>query len=93
MNGMDTTTRKQRALAQLPHKVQYCCSCFCFAFTPGVAAAVYGGPRMGVRGMFQGTPTMNMIIKIPRKKKKVNEGTTFSGIKRVVKERTKKVVA
>ena len=35
----------------------------------GVAAAVYGGSRMGVKGMFQGTPTMYIIIRIPRKKR------------------------
>ena len=35
----------------------------------GVAAAVYGGSRMGVKGMFQGTPTMYITIKIPRKKR------------------------
>ena len=35
----------------------------------GSAAAVYGGSRMGVKGMFQGTPTMYITIKIPRKKR------------------------
>ena len=35
----------------------------------GSAAAVYGGSRMGVKGMFQGTPTMYIIIRIPRKKR------------------------
>jgi len=35
----------------------------------GSAAAVYGGSRMGVKGIFQGTPTMYIIIRIPRKKR------------------------
>ena len=35
----------------------------------GSAAAVYGGSRMGVKGMFQGTPTMYITIRIPRKKR------------------------
>ena len=39
----------------------------------GVAAALYGGPKMGVKRMFQGTPTMYITIRIPRKKRKTNE--------------------
>ena len=36
----------------------------------GVAAAVYGAPKMGLKGMFLGTPTMYTTIRIPRPKKK-----------------------